>query len=334
MATEKTTITDQLRNNIITLRKELGISAYDLSEKSGHSKYWLPNIESGKTQKISKDDLFSIYTILLNDDDPQSVFYYIEKIINQNLYGVKEWDQLIPIDERFKEMYEQEDLDNAFSELLEEFNDQISSTINGYSVQTKQAALTAMLNANRTLYMVPDLIFPLLYVPLYGTKPNDPKSYGATVDDLLAIGAKYRDLVVKNDSLELIDQYREWDREQLEVNKKTAATALENFKSILELICSLADNPNPKLHSVRNLFYSSIAYLFNEIEPKTVGSFLPYLPNVKTGEEFSDLVSKTYNWFKIHQKEWALPNIQEYIPDDTYASAKEVLKKIPDVRLR
>ncbi|MFR5151159.1 MAG: hypothetical protein ACLTER_17900 [Ruminococcus sp.] len=129
--------------------------------------------------------------------------------------------------------------------------------------------------------------------------------------------------------MQLIDQYREWDREQLEENKKTAATALENFKSILELICSFADNPNPKLHSVRNLFYSSIAFLFNEIEPKTVGSFLPYLHDVKTGEEFSSLVSKTYNWFKIHQKEWALPNIQEYIPDDTYTSAKEVLKRFP-----
>ena len=159
MATEKISLTDQLRNNIVTLRKELGISAYELSEKSNHSKYWLPNIESGKTQKIGKNDLFSIYKILLNDDDPESVFYYIEKIINQNLYGVKEWDQLIPIDEHFKETYKTEDLDNAFSELLEEFNDQISSTFNGYSVQTKQAALTALLNANRTLYMIPDLIF-------------------------------------------------------------------------------------------------------------------------------------------------------------------------------
>ena len=101
MATEKISLTDQLRNNIVTLRKELGISAYELSEKSNHSKYWLPNIESGKTQKIGKNDLFSIYKILLNDDDPESVFYYIEKIINQNLYGVKEWDQLIPIDEHF-----------------------------------------------------------------------------------------------------------------------------------------------------------------------------------------------------------------------------------------
>ena len=77
MATEKISLTDQLRNNIVTLRKELGISAYELSEKSNHSKYWLPNIESGKTQKIGKNDLFSIYKILLNDDDPESVFYYI-----------------------------------------------------------------------------------------------------------------------------------------------------------------------------------------------------------------------------------------------------------------
>ena len=33
MATEKISLTDQLRNNIVTLRKELGISAYELFQK-------------------------------------------------------------------------------------------------------------------------------------------------------------------------------------------------------------------------------------------------------------------------------------------------------------
>lgn len=45
MATEKITITDQLRNNIIEERKEIEYTASDLSEESGHSKYWLANIE-------------------------------------------------------------------------------------------------------------------------------------------------------------------------------------------------------------------------------------------------------------------------------------------------
>ena len=66
MKMDKLLITDNLRQNIVELRKKNGLSAYELSEKSGHSKYWLPNIENGKTQKISKEDLLSIYSILLN----------------------------------------------------------------------------------------------------------------------------------------------------------------------------------------------------------------------------------------------------------------------------
>ena len=51
MATEKINITDTLRLNIVERRKALGISSYGLSEKigNGHSKFWLQNIENGKT---------------------------------------------------------------------------------------------------------------------------------------------------------------------------------------------------------------------------------------------------------------------------------------------
>ena len=77
MATEKITITDQLRNNIIEERKEIEYTASDLSEESGHSKYWLANIESGKTKKISKEDLISIYKILLDDDDEENILDYV-----------------------------------------------------------------------------------------------------------------------------------------------------------------------------------------------------------------------------------------------------------------
>ena len=54
MAIDKIEITDRLRNHIIEIRKERGLSSYKLSEESGHSKFWLQNIESGKTKKINK----------------------------------------------------------------------------------------------------------------------------------------------------------------------------------------------------------------------------------------------------------------------------------------
>ena len=61
MANEKITITDRLRCDIIERKKSYGLSSYELSERTGngHSKFWLQNIESGKTKKISKQDLLS-----------------------------------------------------------------------------------------------------------------------------------------------------------------------------------------------------------------------------------------------------------------------------------
>ncbi|MFR8313653.1 MAG: hypothetical protein ACLVBP_15630 [Ruminococcus sp.] len=51
---QKNYIADQLRNNIIEERKEIEYTASDLSEESGHSKYWLARIESGKTKRLAK----------------------------------------------------------------------------------------------------------------------------------------------------------------------------------------------------------------------------------------------------------------------------------------
>ena len=87
MATEKINITDTLRLNIVERRKALGISSYDLSEKigNGHSKFWLQNIENGKTKKILKDDLIKIYMILEKTDDPDDVIDTIEQLLKQSI---------------------------------------------------------------------------------------------------------------------------------------------------------------------------------------------------------------------------------------------------------
>lgn len=98
MSTEKIVITTNLRLDIIERRKEKGISSYDLSEQvgNGHSKFWLQNIESGKTKKIKKDDLLSIYMILEGSDDPNEVLPIIEHLLNQSLGdSVRPWYELI-----------------------------------------------------------------------------------------------------------------------------------------------------------------------------------------------------------------------------------------------
>ena len=94
MAVTKLVITNKLRNDIIERRKENALSSYELSEQSGHSKFWLQNIESGKTKRISKDDLLSIYRVLFQADSDDEILDDVEQILNQeqaeniNIYEV------------------------------------------------------------------------------------------------------------------------------------------------------------------------------------------------------------------------------------------------------
>lgn len=166
MSTEKIVITTNLRLDIIERRKEKGISSYDLSEQvgNGHSKFWLQNIESGKTKKIKKDDLLSIYMILEGSNDPNEVLPIIEQLLNQSLGdSVRPWYELIIPDSDYSELYEEEDLMDALDVLLEEyFVPQISDRIFAMPVNQKQAALTALRHFYYSVYRNPDLAFALI----------------------------------------------------------------------------------------------------------------------------------------------------------------------------
>ena len=114
-------------------------------------------------------------------------------------------------------------------------------------------------------------------------------------------------------------------------NKKTGKIALDNLKSILGVISNLKDMQDPNLESLRNLFYFSVVYLINEIQPHTLGDGIPYLPEINTGRAFSHLITICYYWLSDRQEELALPNVEKYIPKDLYNSAKEVLENVSKI---
>lgn len=61
MFPEKIKITDELIQLIINTRKNDHLTAYQLSEKIGKNKSWLPNIENKRTKNISKSDLYLLF---------------------------------------------------------------------------------------------------------------------------------------------------------------------------------------------------------------------------------------------------------------------------------
>ena len=332
MATEKITITDQLRNNIIEERKEIEYTASDLSEESGHSKYWLANIESGKTKKISKEDLISIYKILLDDDDEENILDYVERIINQPIAGkIKNWYELIDIEDQYEDMLDFLYLESELDDLLKDIRNRITQQFNWANTHHQQAILTSLLHFQRSIVVNPELAFSTLYLPTYCTSIMHPEEFNSVLSDLLQLAAKFNDLVVKNNSLETVAVYLDEEKKQIERNKKTGKIALDNLKSILGVISNLKDMQDPNLESFRNLFYSSVVYLINEIQPHTLGDGIPYLPEINTGRAFSHLITICYYWLSDRQEELALPNVEKYIPKDLYNSAKEVLENVSKI---
>lgn len=81
MLPNKIELTDKIVQMLSNKRKETGVSAYDLSESLQKSKYWLSNIEAGKTKFISKEDLLDVIKriVLIGNDDVEQ---YTENLIN------------------------------------------------------------------------------------------------------------------------------------------------------------------------------------------------------------------------------------------------------------
>lgn len=332
MATEKITITDQLRNNIIEERKDFHYTASELSEESGHSKYWLANIESGKTKKISKEDLISIYKTLFPHNDEENILDHIERIINQPLSSkLKKWYELIDIENQYENMLNPLDRVSELKSLCKDIFERLYKEFSVSDAHQQQAILTCLLHFQRSFIINPELAFPTLYLPTYCTNFMCTEEFNSVLSDILQLAAKFNDLVVKNNSLQYFADYMSAEKEQIEKNKKTGKTALENFKSILSVISNLKDISNLDLKNIRSLFYSSVALLFNDIESYTVGFTIPGLKEIDTGVAFSKLITKCYNWLSDRQKELELPNINQYISEDLYNSAKEVLESVSTI---
>lgn len=58
---DKIKISEDLIKLIIDIRKEHDLTAYQLSEKIGKNKSWLPNIENKRTKNISREDLILLF---------------------------------------------------------------------------------------------------------------------------------------------------------------------------------------------------------------------------------------------------------------------------------
>ena len=315
MEIKKITVTDKLRKDIIERRKQESLSSYELSEKSGHSKYWLSNIESGKTKKINKADLVSIYMILLNTDDSEDAINEIEQILNQQIGSEhKEWYELIELSEEFNDMYDEDET----MEILDEYwNDKIyeriSNSIFGMNVDQKQAALTAVQNFYYSMYLNPELTLVLMNIPIYGVNKSNSEEYYAAVNDLLSVAAKYNDLAVKNHSMDTIQSWREYDKYYEEQDKNNIHIALSNFQKCIQKLLEAIETGNPDMHSILDDFIQNVTFKIEQGQPNVLKHYLKSFLHIYTGENFSTHIHDCVSWFLGFQNRYDLPFVYNVV---------------------
>lgn len=316
MANEKITITDRLRCDIIERRKSYGLSSYELSERTGngHSKFWLQNIESGKTKKISKQDLLSLYMAMEGVDEEDYVTEHIEKILNQSVGDdSKEWYELINIYDDYSENYNEDSLMDELEDLLEyEIVPQIRNSILGMSINQKQAALSALKNFYYSLYTNSDLAFALINIPLFGVSVLDKKEYYEAINDLLAIGAKYNDLVIKNKSFETIQHWKERDKYLETRNKQTIYIALKNFKNILQVIYNMRASEKINMFQIMSKFNTDVSFTIEHGQPNALKHYLKSF-DIITGQDFATHIKECAEWFIRFQNKYDLPFFYDII---------------------
>lgn len=334
MATDKIVITDKLRYDIIERRKEKGISCYELSERTGngHSKFWLQNIENGKTKKISQKDLISLYMAMDEDIDEEDAINEIECVLNQSIGASdKQWYELINISENYADIYDDEELMDELKKLLEDkIIDNISNAIFNMSTHQKQAALTALQNFYYSLYKNPDLAFALINIPIYGVNDMDKEEHNIALNDIMAINAKYYDLVLKNNSLETIKRKKELNDYFDKISRQTIQTAFINFEKMLSQIIEASKTENPNLKELVNKFVTDVTFLIERGQPNAIKCHLQFFL-IRDGKGFAEHIEDCYNWFARFKSTYGIKDIYQIIPEKLLKSVCEYLNGVGEI---
>lgn len=334
MANEKIAITDSLRLDIIERRKKIGISSYELSEKigNGHSKFWLQNIENGKTKKILKDDLIRIYMILLKADNPDSVINTIEQLLKQSIgKRNRPWYELIDISDEFSEIYDEDDLMDIVDDLLDDqLVSRIRNTIFGMSTNQKQAALTVLQHLNYSFYKNQDLAFTLLSIPVYGVSNTDTSEQITAMNDLLSLYSKFKDLSIKNNSIKTIREWQKLDEYYDSIAKEWIATALNNFKEIISILYKEIHKQNPNFYPIIRRFTTDVSFLIERGQPNVLKHYLKTW-QIHNGEAFALHIENCIKWFFVFEKEYDLPFIYDEINQEQVNDVCKYLNNYGDI---
>ena len=85
MFPDKIRLTPDYIDLIIKERKKHDLTSYQLSERLGKNKSWLPNIENKRTKNISKEDFLALFDEFAKEANMDTEMYILKNLSSDTL---------------------------------------------------------------------------------------------------------------------------------------------------------------------------------------------------------------------------------------------------------
>lgn len=194
MFAEKIKLTQDYIDLIVKKRKEHHLTAYELSEKLGKNKSWIPNIENHRTKNISKENLFLIFDSFAKEEDMDTEKYILKYLhphaivqlddgnsipceVLQTRYKLSELDSYS--EEYFYNYYVCND-ETSMQKNIKELKTAISTLLGSMSKMFPYLTLKQQAEAIRSIYSIeenyvrlPALISEFLKIDIFSEYPAD-----------------------------------------------------------------------------------------------------------------------------------------------------------------
>lgn len=209
-------------NEIICKRKALNCTASALSTQIGKSKFWLSNIESGKSKTVSECDIIKLFSILLNNTDEDFIKDYIGIFTKYSTsLNSKNWIHAIPLPDQIQELNSDEDFEHEFSFLIETLNDSYCDMMN-LPIDQRRLFLAGLTNLNTNILLNINLTSLLMCIPLCRKDSLTTAESTSLNEELANLYITFESLALKKKRGIDISIQKELAKEKLALQKERA----------------------------------------------------------------------------------------------------------------
>ena len=199
------------------------------------------------------------------------------------------------------------------------------------TIYQKQAVLTVLSNLYYSFRKNPSLAFTLVNIPVYGVDIHNTNEYTSSLNELLALSAKYSDLIERNNSVNNLDSWQHFNQQLDMIFKRTIKQAFNNFVAFIPKLYNSIQSGNPDLVELSNELNTEVSFVIERGHPNILKSDLKHF-TIYEGTDFTEHIKECYNFFICFESKYDLPNIYDKIDINVLQAIYVYLNNYGDIR--